>query len=250
MDQPENSEVNKNQHFASKYFSEIDEASETDNYFAPVLKELPRYLDIKKAKVLDVGCGTGVFMKSLIDSGCSQFHGIDGFSEFANRALERGYQEVKIIDDLNISKIPYDDNLFDLVICKDVFEHLLNPIHVLKEMQRVLKPNGLLLLHVPNQFTLSGRVRFLISNNIDTYAFFKGESRWTFPHIRFYEYKDSLEVLKENKFTLIENLSYHFADLPVLGRFSILKSTIRSLAKSNPNQFASGFTFLARKNND
>lgn len=247
MEQTDKNQESPNQHFASKYFTEIDEASETDNYFIPVLKDVARYVDIKSAKILDVGCGTGIFMKTLVEAGCKDFCGIDGFSEFADRAIARGYKEVKIISDLNTDTIPYEKEQFDLVVCKDVFEHLLNPTHTLHEIQRVLKPGGLLLLHVPNHFTLTGRIKFLLSNNIDTYSFFKGESRWTFPHIRFYEYKDSLHILEENGFALEENLSYHFADVPVLGRFGFLKSLTRSMAKSNSNQFAGGFTFLARK---
>ncbi|MFA6260108.1 MAG: methyltransferase domain-containing protein [Bacteroidia bacterium] len=247
MEQTDKNQEAQNQHFASKYFTEIDEASETDNYFIPVLKDVARYVDIKHAKILDVGCGTGIFMKSLVDAGCKDFCGIDGYSEFADRAVARGYKEVKIVADLNTSKIPYDDNQFDLVVCKDVFEHLLNPIHTLSEIHRVLKPEGLFLLHVPNHFPASARLRFLFSNNIDTFTFFKDESRWTFPHIRFYEYCDSLNIFNKQGFELIENLSVHFPVVPIIGRFGFMKSLNRFLVRTFPNHFAGGFTFLVRK---
>lgn len=247
MEQKETNEQGKTQHFASKYFSEIDQASETEHYFFPVLKELKRHLDLSTADALDVGCGTGVFMKALLGLGCRSLTGVDGFSEFADRAVERGYQEVKIVEDLNDTALPFEASRFDLVLCKDVFEHLLNPVFALGEIRRVLKPGGLLLLHVPNHFPLSGRLRMLFTNNIDTFGFFKDESRWTFPHIRFYEYHDSVQVLKSNGFELVENLGFHFADVPVLNRFSFLAGLNRSLAKKYPNLFSGGYTLLVRK---
>jgi SAM-dependent methyltransferase len=59
-------------HFAEKYFDEIDEISEDENYFTPVLREVSKEIDFRTARVLDVGCGTGLFLKPVIDSGCTE----------------------------------------------------------------------------------------------------------------------------------------------------------------------------------
>jgi len=237
----------ENTHFSGKYFEEIDQISEQDNYFTPVLRDVLLKIDINNARVLDVGCGTGLFLMPLISAGCRELYGVDGPQSYTDRAIRRGYKEVSVIDDLNVSPLPGHNESFDLVVCKDVFEHLLNPTHALTEISRVLKKDGLLLLHVPNHFPLTGRLKFLFTNNIDTFHFFKEESRWTFPHIRFYEHRDSLQVLLANKFSLVHDLSYHFQAIPILSRFKLMQPLRRFLVKHFPNQFASGFTFLVKK---
>lgn len=239
--------TDKNAHFAGKYFEEIDQISEQANYFTPVLREVLLKVDVKNASVLDVGCGTGLFLKPLIVAGCTQLYGVDGPQDFTGRALSRGYKEVSEVADLNISPLPGANESFDLVVCKDVFEHLLNPTHALSEISRVLKKDGLLLLHVPNHFPLIGRLKFLFTNNIDTFSFFKEESRWTFPHIRFYEHRDSLQVLVAHNFSLVLDLSHHFQAIPILSRFKLLQSFRKYLVGHFPNQFAAGFTFLVKK---
>lgn len=239
--------TDKNAHFAGKYFEEIDQISEQANYFTPVLREVLLKVDVKNASVLDVGCGTGLFLKPLIVAGCTQLYGVDGPQDFTGRALSRGYKEVSVVTDLNISPLPGANESFDLVVCKDVFEHLLNPTHALSEISRVLKKDGMLLLHVPNHFPLIGRLKFLFTNNIDTFSFFKEESRWTFPHIRFYEHRDSLQVLAAHNFSLVLDLSHHFQAIPILSRFKLLQSFRKYLVGHFPNQFAAGFTFLVKK---
>jgi SAM-dependent methyltransferase len=234
-------------HFADKYFDEIDNLPEADNYFLPVLRDVGLEIDFKSARVLDVGCGTGLFLKPLIETGCTECYGVDGPSAYAYRAIARGYRDVKFVADLNNTPLPFADETFDLVVCKDVFEHLLNPLYALSDIRRVLKNNGLFLFHVPNHFPLYGRLKFLFSNDIDTFAFFKNESRWTFPHIRFYEHDDSLRVLVEHGFTLVADLSHHFQAIPLLSRFRSLQSFRRYLVGRFPNQFAAGFTFLVKK---
>lgn len=236
-----------NPHFAGKYFEEIDELSESNNYFVPVLRDVILQIELKNARVLDVGCGTGLFLKPFIEAGCDYCYGVDGHNEFSDRAISRGYREVRVVDDLSNSPIPYADESFDLVICKDVFEHLINPIHTLSEIRRVLKTKGLLLLHVPNHFPIIGRLKFLFTNDIDTFSFFKNDSRWTFPHIRFYEHRDMLDIFGKHGFTLVTDLSYHFPATPLLSRFNIFHAFRKYLVRRYPNQFAAGFTFLVKK---
>lgn len=239
--------TDKNAHFPGKYFEEIDQISEQDNYFTPVLRDVLMKIDVRNASVLDVGCGTGLFLKPLIVAGCTQLYGVDGPHDFTDRAIRRGFKDVTVVADLNISPLPGANASFDLVVCKDVFEHLLNPTHALSEISRVLKKDGLLLLHVPNHFPLIGRIKFLFTNNIDTFSFFKKESRWTFPHIRFYEHRDSLQVLAAHNFSLVLDLSHHFQAIPILSRFKLLWSLRKYLVDHFPNQFAAGFTFLVKK---
>jgi methionine biosynthesis protein MetW len=234
-------------HFDKKYFEAIDEISEDSNYFTPVLKEVGSVVNFKSAHVLDVGCGTGIFLKHIIDKGCSNCIGIDGPSEFMSRAIKRGYKDVRIIDDLNAEPLPFSDNLFDLVVCKDVFEHLLNPRYVLSEIHRVLKKGQFLILHVPNHFPVYARFKFLFHGNIDTFGFFPAESRWTYPHIRFFEHKDSLNIFEEQGFTVERNLSFYFPSIPVLSRFKIFNSVTKWLTLKSPTNFACGFTYLLKK---
>lgn len=66
------------QHFADKYFEEIDVISESINYFEPVLSDVAHEIEFKTAHVLDVGCGTGVFLEPLVAAGCTELYGVDG----------------------------------------------------------------------------------------------------------------------------------------------------------------------------
>lgn len=235
-------------HFPDRFFDEIDQASEMQNYFSPVLQELAARVDVSRGRALDVGCGTGVFMKQLIDSGGADLYGVDAPSAFASRALARGYRDVSFVDDLNVDRLPFDDESFRLVLCKDVFEHLLYPMHALAEVRRVLEPGGHFLFHVPNHFPLTGRLRFLFTNDIDTFSFFDGETRWTFPHVRFYEHRECLRIMESEGFSLVADMSRFFPDLPVVTRFEWGRALGRRLAARWPAEMARGITLLVRKN--
>jgi SAM-dependent methyltransferase len=56
----------------------------------------------------------------------------------------------RVIADL--AHLPYEEGVFDLVFSKYVFEHLERPLHVMRELRRVMKPRGHLLIHTPNRW--------------------------------------------------------------------------------------------------
>ncbi len=106
----------------------------------------------ERAKILDAGCGTGGLMKKLSKIG--DVAGIDFNHEAVKFAKRRGVS-VKLS---TIERIPYRDNRFDLVTCVDVIYHkqVKDDMKALKEIRRVLKPNGFLILRVPaNKFLMS-----------------------------------------------------------------------------------------------
>jgi len=51
-------------------------------------------------------------------------------------------------------KLPFKDNSIDTIILGGVIEHIENHVHALREMNRVLKPNGVLLMETPNPYFL------------------------------------------------------------------------------------------------
>lgn len=100
--------------------------------------------------LLDVGPGTGRTMQYLQAEGCAErfsFHGVD----VNTRRLENIFQpESWQLKQADVQDgLPYDDDRFDVVICEQVLEHLRNPDFVVKELSRVLKPKGLLVVGVP-----------------------------------------------------------------------------------------------------
>lgn len=66
------------------------------------------------------------------------------------------------VANLNTEPLPFADASFDLVTCTEVIEHLEHYRETLREMYRVLKPHGRLVVTTPNILNLKSRIRFLI----------------------------------------------------------------------------------------
>jgi SAM-dependent methyltransferase len=85
-------------------------------------------------RLLDVGCGTGWLAEHFGD-----YTGIDGSPDAVARAAQKG-RNVRI-GDLSDS-LPFEDDSFDGAVLKDVFEHVSDPVSVVREVRRVLTSGG------------------------------------------------------------------------------------------------------------
>jgi SAM-dependent methyltransferase len=111
-----------------------------------VKKEIDKLPRIKR--ILDIGFGDGFLLKILSDK--YDVYGID----FIEENISMTQKSTGLGDRLkfgNISKIPFEDNYFDLVISTEMFEHLSEKEMEsgLEEIKRVLKQNGYLIATTP-----------------------------------------------------------------------------------------------------
>lgn len=96
------------------------------------------------ARALDVGCGTGALVQAL--GGIATAHGVDE-SEIA-LALCRKAGLVRLTR-ASAERLPFTHSSMDVVTSLDVLEHLHDDVAALREIHRVLRPNGVLVLMVP-----------------------------------------------------------------------------------------------------
>ncbi len=97
-----------------------------------------------RPRILDVGCGTGANLQMLSRFGVAE--GVDVSPAALDFCRARGLSKVR---QGAAEELPYEDAAFDLVTGLDVVEHLDDDIAGLKEMHRVLRPDGRAVLFVP-----------------------------------------------------------------------------------------------------
>jgi SAM-dependent methyltransferase len=103
-----------------------------------------REMSESRPRILDVGCGTGANLQMLSQFGAAA--GVDVSAEALDFCRARGLVDVK---QGAAEHIPFADASFDLVTGLDVVEHLDDDIGGLREMHRVLRPGGRVVLFVP-----------------------------------------------------------------------------------------------------
>jgi ubiquinone/menaquinone biosynthesis C-methylase UbiE len=108
-------------------------------------EEITRLIDgFACESLLDVGCGDGRIMEMLWKEG-RKTSGIDISAEMIKQSGQRLAGKARLVVG-DSEFLPWPDREFDAVMCTASFHHYPRPMAVLKEMLRVLKPNGLLLI--------------------------------------------------------------------------------------------------------
>lgn len=146
-------------------------------FYDSTLRKLERRLGQDSLRILDFGCGAGMFMRRARARGHS-VAGVD-FSPYADLARQRFGLEI-YCEDLRSCSLPTES--FDVIISHATYEHLLDPVGLTKELLRFLKPGGI--------FIVSGVPSF---SNI-TIQWFKNFYRNGLGHVNHFE-KDSLRRL-------------------------------------------------------
>lgn len=116
--------------------------------------------DLAGRRVLEIGCGRGGFSRYLAERQ-ARVTAAD-FSDAAvaiTRDLLNGFNEcdARVAD---IQAIPFSDGAFDLVISLETLEHVPDPDKGLRELVRVTRPGGRLIVTTPNYFGGQGLYRF------------------------------------------------------------------------------------------
>jgi SAM-dependent methyltransferase len=157
---------------------------------------IEQYATDKNSTVLDIGSGTWQIPFAIAKRGYQQVIGCDFFSpkilnEY-NVSLAGTTARVEAYDGL---RIPLPDGSADVVSSLNVFEHISNVEHILEEINRVLKPNGRLIIMCPNWSGPHSQIRAL--------------QAILFREDRYWQYETASEAL----WALCRSIGWYFANV-------------------------------------
>ncbi len=120
--------------------------------FAHVTRSLN--IDFTNKTVLDIGCGSGMLASFFEDH--KNYVGMDLNLRESFKILQ---DESHHYSQANALQLPVADNSIDIAICMDSFEHFPDQIAATKEIKRVIKPGGYMLLSIPTYANVAGMVK-------------------------------------------------------------------------------------------
>jgi len=107
--------------------------------------------------VADIGCGSGVVLEAVARK-ANTVIGID-ISEIclkkARERLKRVNHDNWLVIKGDAERIPIADKSVDIVYSFEVLEHIFDPPAVIREMSRIIRPGGMLILSLPNGYSLN-----------------------------------------------------------------------------------------------
>jgi 2-polyprenyl-3-methyl-5-hydroxy-6-metoxy-1,4-benzoquinol methylase len=151
-----------------------------------------QYSDIK---ILDVGCSNGSFVFIANNLGL-QAEGVDPSEKAVNDGIKRGLKlHLGLLND-----VAFDDNSFDVITLHEVIEHISEPIALLNECARILRPNGILLIGTGNTDSWTRRIR---------------KNKWDFfdmnhhgGHISFFSPKSLKQLASQTGFSVVKVITH------------------------------------------
>jgi len=138
-------------------------------------------------RLLDIGCWDGYLLERIRETGLySDLYGVDIVSEAIRQVLAKGFQAQVV--DLNRDPLPFPDEHFDGVTMLAILEHVFDPYVVIREVHRVLRPGGELVIDVPNVASFTNRLRTLFGRLPITST----DAGWDGGHLHYFT-KDALD---------------------------------------------------------
>ncbi len=171
----------------------------------------------KNIRLLDIGCGTGELLREL--EPLAETFGVDNSPQAIAFCTERGLSNISVAEATNL---PFPNDAFDAVLCLDVLEHVKDDNAALKEIHRVAKPGGIVIIFVP------------------TFNFLWGKSDEVSHHLRRYRLGEIRRKTNQNRLKVIRSSYFNFfLFFPIL----IARWLVRlfKIPIKNENEIGKGF---------
>jgi 2-polyprenyl-3-methyl-5-hydroxy-6-metoxy-1,4-benzoquinol methylase len=209
---PTQQELNK--YYADTYFQKCSPANYSKEYsddeleyfknMAVIAEHVVGRNNIKKGKMIDVGCGEGFFVSYFIKRGwkvdCCDFSSF-GISQ-QNPSLLKHFVGGDIYNVIS-EKVKNGDQ-YDFVNISNVLEHVREPMELLDLVKKIMKPNAILRIQVPNDF--SDFQQLLLDSKLS------GESWFSPPdHLNYFNIESIRKVFYDRKFSIMKIM----ADFPI-----------------------------------
>lgn len=168
------------------------------NLYGEYVDKLSKKYIRKNDLVLDCGCGDG-FHTSILKRYSD--HVIGG--DFSNRTDPKNNVHFREIKENEYGK----ENEFDVVTSFDVIEHVKDDLMFTKELVKITRPGGLLIIGTPNRNRLSHKIRSLIGKKV------------TYPYRVGYHFESGGDILHLREYTIrdLKDLSSKIANVEIVG---------------------------------
>ena len=188
-----------------------------------------KLLTKKQGRLLDVGCGRGISSEILSKMGF-QVEGFDISPEAVAVAKKSGIDAWLFDIESDTLKGEYD-----VIICLEVLQFIVDPLKVLKNLKSALKEDGEIILSLPNEFHIWQRVKILFGR----FDFAKYDA----PHLRLFHPREISRLVEKAELEIVQKCPVsivppRFAPLCYLGKF---------LTKVSASLFAISFIFKLRR---
>lgn len=136
-----------------EFFNQMAEGWDERFYSPEMMDRLPQLVSLfqlqRGAKILDVGAGTGGIVPYLLEAIGPEgsIWAVDFAEEMVKIGRKKFQGESRVIFELSsVENLPYEDGLFDQIVCFGAFPHFEDKGRALEEMGRVLKSRGTLII--------------------------------------------------------------------------------------------------------
>lgn len=182
--------------FSAKWAGEINDL-ETNKRLRVVFGNFLKSNNIKFKKFLEVGCGMGYFSNKATQLG-ARVTGVDVGANLIKMCRATNKKAKFLV--ASASDLPFKDNTYDVLLSTEVIEHVEMQSLALKEMVRVLKPRGIMVITTPNRIF---KTAFDLLSLIGIRPY-KGNEKWYFPWVLKKELElNGLKVVKEYYFNFV-----------------------------------------------
>ncbi len=159
------------------------------NYYSNARREIAPFLPARVESVLEVGCGEGQTLLWLKNErSVSVCHGVEIFAEVAKTGQSNGL-DIAVLD-IETDVLPFHIQ-YDLILFLDVLEHLRNPWLVLPQLLSKLKPDGSVIVSLPNISHLSVLSGIILKNDWR----YENAGILDQTHLRFFTRKSAIRLL-------------------------------------------------------
>jgi len=219
------------------------------------LNIIKKYINLDNKYLLDIGCGNGAQTFEFLNyvQKCVAIDvEIKRLQTFQDKLLKENIKNCEI-KQMDASNLQFPDETFDVITCIETLEHVSDQKKALKEMYRVLKNNGGLILSVPNKWwifeTHGANLPLLSWNRVPFFSWLPSKIHDRHAYARIYTRNGIIALVKKAGF---RNTKIEFM-MPPLDRLrsrflqKILRRIVPKLERSPLRVFGVSIFIFAKK---